>query len=93
MTHGGEYGTAVRKVRNWLTELDDFEYVGPVGIVAEYEDFQEWYYKRQLRAGFSDDDIQDYSTVELLKAMFEWNELGRPRGMTPNRGHKKSLTR
>ena len=43
------------------------------------EHFQEWYYERQLEAGFSEDDIQDYSTVELLKAMFAWNDQGRPR--------------
>ena len=77
--HGGEYETAVRKVRNWLTGLGDFESVGAARILAEYEDFQEWYYERQLEAGFSEEDIQDYSTAELLQAMHEWAGQGRPR--------------
>ncbi len=77
--HGGEYATAVRKVRNWLTDLGGFECVGPARILAEYEDFQEWYYERQLKAGFSHDDIQDYSTAELMKAMVDWTKQGRPR--------------
>ena len=77
--HGGSYETAVRKVRNWLTGIGGFERVGAARILAEYEDFQEWHYERQLDAGFSEDDIQDYSTAELLQTMFEWTEEGRPR--------------
>ncbi len=77
--HGGMYETTVRKVRNWLTGLGDVERVGAARILAEYEDFQKWYYERQLEAGFSNEDIQDYSTAELLEAMFEWTDEGRPR--------------
>ena len=77
--HSGDYETAVRKVRNWLTGLGDFEHVGAARILAEYEDFQEWHYERQLGAGFSEEDIQDYSTAELLQAMFNWIDQGRPR--------------
>ena len=77
--HGGRHDAAVRKVRNWLTDLGDFEYVGSARILAEYEDFQEWYYERQLQAGFSEDDIQDYSTAELMQAMVDWTNQGRPR--------------
>ena len=77
--HGGDYLTAVRKVRNWLAGLNGLQPVGAARIVAEYEDFQEWYYERQLHAGFSEDDIQDYSTPELLNEMFRWVDEGRPR--------------
>ena len=78
--HHGNYRTAVRKVRNWLVGLDGFgNAVGAARILAEYEDFQEWYYERQLEAGFSHEDIQDYSTAELLEAMFKWTDQGRPR--------------
>ena len=49
-SHGAEYATAVRKVRNWLTEVGDFEHVGAARILAEYEDFQEWHHERQLAA-------------------------------------------
>ncbi len=72
--HGGSYATAVRKVRNWLAGFGGFEHVGAARITAEYEDFQEWNFERQFEAGFSEDDIQDYSTSELLEAMFEWNK-------------------
>ena len=77
--HEGDYATAVRKVRNWLTGHGEFELTGAARIVAEYEDFQTWYYQRQLSAGFSDDDIQDYSTADLLKAMFDWVDQDMPR--------------
>ena len=77
--HGGDYQTAVRKVRNWLAGLNGFQPVGAARILAEYEDFQEWYFERRLDAGFSEDDIQDYSTPELLAAMFQWVGEGKPR--------------
>ena len=78
--HGGNYRTAVRKVRNWLAGQGGFgDVMGAARILAEYEDFQKWYYERQLEAGFSHRDIQDYSTAELLEAMFKWTDQGRPR--------------
>ena len=77
--HGGKYETAVRKVRNWLTGQGGFELIGAARILAEYEDFQEWHYEQQLEAGFSEEDIQDYSTAEFLQAMYEWTDQGRPR--------------
>jgi hypothetical protein len=75
--HGGRYNIALRKVRNWLVGQGGFEAVGAARILSEYEDFQEWYYRRQLRTGFSDDDIQDYPTSELLAAMLAWVAEGR----------------
>jgi hypothetical protein len=30
--------------------------------LSEYEDFHEWHYEHRLEAGFSDEDVQDYST-------------------------------
>ena len=78
--HRGNYRTAVRKVRNWLAGLGGFgNVVGAAYILAEYEDFQKWYYERQLEAGFSQRDIQDCSTAELLEAMSKWTGQGRPR--------------
>ena len=76
--HDGEYAIAIRKVRNWLTQLGEFEKIGSAKIVAEYEDFQEWNYEKLLEAGFSEDDIQDYPTPELLRAMQEWLDIGKP---------------
>lgn len=77
--HSGDYAKAVRKVRNWLSGHGGFERIGAAKILAEYEDFQEWYYERQLEAGFSDEDVLDASTAELLAAMIEWREIGGPR--------------
>ncbi len=77
--HGRKHENAVRKVRNWLIGLGGFERVATAHILSEYEDFQIWHYEQQLDAGFSEEDIQDYPTAELLQAMYEWTEKGRPR--------------
>ncbi len=77
--HGGSHEVAVRKLRNWIVQIDDFEQVGAAVILSEYRDFQEWNYDRQRTAGFSEEDILDYPTAELMRAMFEWVELYHPR--------------
>lgn len=74
----GDYQNAVRKVRNWLVSEAQIQADGAARILARYADFQGWYYERQLAAGFSDEDIEDYPTAELLTAMFEWQSLGKP---------------
>ncbi len=70
--HNGRYQIAIRKVRNWLASMPGFEPIPAAQILADYEDFQEWHYQRQLKMGFSEEDIKDYSTAELLRAMFAW---------------------
>lgn len=77
-THNGDYLIAIRKVRRWLCGLGFDDSISPTKIVSEYEDFQEWYYEKKEALGFSEDDILDYSTNELLTAMKEWQRLGRP---------------
>lgn len=74
--HDGNHEVAVRKVRNWLVGSLGFEKVGPARILAEYEDFQQWHYEKQLEDGFSEEDIQDYPTAELLQKMTAWVEQG-----------------
>lgn len=76
--HEGDFEKAVRKVRNWLVSEAGVKAVGPRKILDSYSYFQEWHYKRQLAAGFSDEDIKDYSTEELLKAMKQWVAEGQP---------------
>ena len=76
--HAGDYQKAVRKVRNWLVSEANVAAEGAGKILRVYADFQGWYYKRQLDLGFSDEDIQDYPTVELLKAMTDWISEGMP---------------
>lgn len=72
--HGGDYQIAVRKVRNWLAGMSNVEEIGTARVLADYEDFQEWYFERKRNLGFSEEDIKDYSTTELLKAMVDWKE-------------------
>ena len=79
--HEGNYQLAVRKVRNWLTNnIAQIPKVSASLVLAEYEDFQEWHYERQREKGFSEQDIKDYPTSELLDEMLNWFELHKPRG-------------
>lgn len=77
--HGEDYARIIRKVRNWLVSAAGLNRVhGATRIKAAYEDFQEWYYESQLERGFSEDDILDYPTFELLSAMHDWMAAGKP---------------
>ena len=76
--HEGNYEKAVRKVRNWLVSETSAGAPGAAKILGAYVDFQEWYYEKQLAAGFSEEDIQDYPTNELLAAMQSWIAEGEP---------------
>lgn len=76
--HAADYQKAVRAVRNWLVSEAEIAAEGATKILQSYTDFQEWYYERQLAAGFSEEDIKDYPTSELLTAMNEWIALGKP---------------
>ena len=73
-SHKGDYQLAVRKVRNWLVGQQAVDAIGAGQVLSDYEDFQEWYIQRQRDLGFSDDDIRDYSTSELLNAMLVWQQ-------------------
>jgi len=76
--HGGDFSNAIRCVRNWLVSQANVPNDGASRIEAAYTAFQEWHYEKQLSLGFSDADIQDYPTSELLGSMLEWNSTGRP---------------
>ncbi len=79
--HDGKYENVIRKVRNWLVSEANLSNTtdGATKIIGAYTaDFQEWHYEQMLSRGFSEDDIQDYPTSELLTAMNEWMELGKP---------------
>ena len=70
--HGGQYDTAIRKVRNWLATEAGIDAKGPGMIHGKYLEFQEWIYNKQKSDGFTDTDIQDYPTKEFLEAMKKW---------------------
>lgn len=76
--HDGDYQKAVREVRNWLVNEAGARRDGAGRILGKYSDFQEWHYELQLSEGFSEDDIQNYPTKELLAAMLEWVAKGMP---------------
>jgi len=76
--HGGDHIAAVRHVSMWLIRLAGAERVGPARILGNYAAFQEWYWERELASGASEDDIKAYPTVQMVEAMREWVDAGRP---------------
>jgi hypothetical protein len=70
--HNGDYGQAVRRVRDWLVAQVPGIGVGTSKILGEYIAFQECYWRRELALGSSEDDIKEYPTVEVIQAMHEW---------------------
>lgn len=78
--HRGDFQIAVRAVRNWLADNASRPNAAPPSrILGAYADFQEWNYNRLLIAGWSEDDIREVPTSELLCAMQEWMSAGAPR--------------
>lgn len=76
--HDGEYVKVVRVVRDWLVHQAGAEPVGASRIRGNYATFQEWYWEREEAQGASDEDIKAYPTFQVIKAMVEWINLGRP---------------
>lgn len=80
--HRSDHQTAIRQVRNWLVSEAKISADGAARIASRYEDFQGWHYDRQLGLGFSEEDIRDYPTSELLDSIWDWIEAGRPAVLT-----------
>jgi hypothetical protein len=78
--HGGDYAKAVRHVRSWLVAQAGATAIGAARILGKYIAFQEWYWERELAAGSSEEDITEYPTAELIRAMHEWMNAGQPLG-------------
>lgn len=76
--HGGDYIKVVRIVRDWLVHHAGAAPVGAGRIRRNYATFQEWYWERELAQGADDDDIKAYPTVQVVSAMREWVDAGRP---------------
>jgi hypothetical protein len=77
-SHGGDYIEAVRSVRTWLVRQAGAAAAGASRILGNYAAFQEWYWERELGLGASEDDIKSYPTVQMVEAMREWVDAGRP---------------
>ena len=76
--HGGDFEKAVRHVRSWLIAQAGAGQTGAALIQGKYIAFQEWYWERELAAGSSEEDIREYPTAELIRAMHEWVTAGEP---------------
>lgn len=76
--HGGDYERAVRHVRSWLIAQAGATPVGAAAIQGKYLAFQEWYWEQQLEAGSSEEDIREYPTAEVIRAMHVWKDAGEP---------------
>lgn len=76
--HGGDYIKLVRIVSGWLIRQANAQPIGATKIQDNYMVFQEWYWERETARGASDDDIKAYPTIQMMTAMREWVEAGRP---------------
>lgn len=76
--HGNDVDTAVRHVRTWLIAQAGANSVGVTRIMGQYLTFQQWYWKRQIANGSSEDDIRAYPTDEMVRAMHDWMGAGQP---------------
>jgi hypothetical protein len=76
-THSSDPEEAIRQVRAWLQSHGLAE--RPTArIMGNYLEFQEWDYERLLDQGWSEKDIHNRETGELIKAMKAWRDTGRP---------------
>jgi hypothetical protein len=76
--HGGDFQRVIRQVRNWLVSEAGARADGASRILAHYIDFQGWNFEHLHLKGFSDADIKDYPTIELMEGMIAWVVAGRP---------------
>ncbi|WP_246688541.1 MULTISPECIES: hypothetical protein [unclassified Mesorhizobium] len=77
-THEADFIKLVRIVAGWLIRQAGADPVGPAKIQGDYLTFQEWYWEREIARGASDDDIKAYPTFQVVTAMREWVEAGKP---------------
>ena len=77
--HEGKPELAMKKVRAWLVGQLAHESLGFSKLLGEYEDFQDWYLKGQIAAGFQGEDFRDFSVPELMTGVEEWLRADRPR--------------
>lgn len=77
-SHDGDHIAAVRIVSAWLIRQSGISRVGPARIMGNYAAFQEWYWEKELRHGASEEDIKAYPTIQMVEAMREWIDAGRP---------------
>lgn len=77
-THGGDFQKAVTHIRTWLVGHAGAPALGTALVLGKYAAFQEWYWEEQLAAGSSEEDIKEYPTEEMIRAMQAWMAAGQP---------------
>jgi len=77
--HDGRPDLALRRVRTWFAERAGFERIGVSRLLAECDDFQDWFLTRQAKDGFAGEDSRNFSGPELMQGQLEWLDAGRPR--------------
>lgn len=76
--HEGDFERAIRHVRSWLIAQAGADNVGAALVQGKYLAFQEWYWETQLANGSSEEDIREYETHEMIRAMSNWMDAGQP---------------
>lgn len=76
--HDADYIKVVRIVRDWLVHQAGASPLGAARIQGDYATFQEWYWDRERAHGASDEDIKAYPTIQVVTAMREWADAGKP---------------
>lgn len=76
--HDNSFERAIRQVRTWLIAQAGAQKVGAARVQGQYLAFQEWYWETQVVAGSSEEDIREYPTDEMIRAMHEWMAAGQP---------------
>ena len=71
-SHENSYVKAIRKVRNWIRSFEPLDQIAADRVVREYEDFRGKHYDKLRSEGFSEEDIEDYPTTELIDAITQW---------------------
>lgn len=83
MAHAADPYKAMTCVRKWLSSLAEVRIDGPKRIFQRYEDFQGWHWQRLDYEGWSEDDIKEYPTKELLESIRLWVAQDRPLVFSP----------
>lgn len=77
--HNGEYEIAMKNVRAWIVSSAKISAPpAPTKIINSYYDFQEWNFETLLKEGYSEKDIYELPTSQLLECMSSWIDAGKP---------------
>ena len=73
--HEGKAETTLKIVRNWLSLETGAQLPGGDVLYGQSLIFDEWKYGQPEHARA---DVDGYSASDLVRAMTQWNDLGRP---------------